>query len=67
MLLVTFVVGELGETMDLPGWVVDASPFAHLSQLPGGSFEATGAVALTLVAAALIGIGWAAYQRRDVV
>ncbi|GAA4398584.1 multidrug efflux ABC transporter permease [Fodinibacter luteus] len=67
VLLVSFVVGELGDTMNLPGWLVDASPFAHLSQLPGGSFEATGAVALSLLAAALIGFGWVAYQRRDVV
>lgn len=66
VLLVTFVVGELGATMNLPRWVIDASPFAHLSQLPGGSFEVLPAVVLTLVAAALVVAGAVAYRRRDV-
>lgn len=67
VLLVAFVVGELGTTMNLPSWVIDASPFAHLSQLPGGEFERVPAVWLTLIAAALIVAGWAAYRRRDAV
>ena len=67
VLLVAFVVGELGTTMNLPSWVIDASPFAHLSQLPGGEFEPVPAVWLTLIAAALIVAGWAAYRRRDAV
>jgi ABC-2 type transport system permease protein len=67
VLLVAFVVGELGTTMGLPSWVIDASPFAHLSQLPGGSFELVSAVVLTAVAAALVVAGWAAYRRRDAV
>jgi len=65
VLLVAFVVGELGTTMRLPSWVIDASPFAHLSQLPGGEFELVPAAWLTLIAAALIVAGWAAYRRRD--
>lgn len=67
VLLVAFVVGELGATMRLPSWVIDASPFAHLSQLPGGSFTLPPAVVLTLVAAALVVAGGWAYRRRDVV
>ncbi|WP_392544732.1 ABC transporter permease [Oryzobacter telluris] len=67
VLLVAFVVGELGPTMDLPSWVVDASPFAHVSQLPGGSFEAVPALVLLAVAAALVLAGRAAYLRRDAV
>lgn len=66
VLLVTFIVGELGPTMDLPSWLVDASPFAHLSQLPGGSFDLLPAVVLTLVALALFVAGGAAYRHRDV-
>lgn len=64
--LVTFVVGELGPSMQLPAWLVDLSPFTHLSQLPGGSFAAAEAVALSLLAAALVLGGAVAYQRRDV-
>ena len=63
--LVAFAVGELGPTMQLPSWVVDLSPFAHLSQLPGGAFAATEAVLLTLLAAALVLAGGWAYRRRD--
>ena len=66
VLLVTFVVGELGTTMDLPEWVVDASPFAHLSQLPGGSFDMLPALVLVGTAAALVAGGAAAYLARDV-
>ncbi|MBR7743552.1 polyketide antibiotic transporter [Phycicoccus sp. BSK3Z-2] len=63
--LVAFVVGELGPTMRLPDPVVDLSPFAHLSGLPGGSFAAAEAVVLTVLAAVLVAAGGLAYDRRD--
>jgi ABC-2 type transport system permease protein len=66
VLLVTFLVGELGPTMQLPSWVLDASPFTHLSQLPGGTFELGSALALTGVAALLLVVGAVGYGRRDV-
>jgi ABC-2 type transport system permease protein len=66
VLLVTFLVAELGPSMRLPSWLVDASPFAHLSRLPGGPFEVRPALVLTLVAGALVAGGLAAYRRRDV-
>ncbi|GIL36816.1 ABC transporter permease [Phycicoccus sp. DTK01] len=66
LLLVGFVVGELGPTMDLPGWLVDVSPFAHLEQLPGGDFAALAAAVMTLAAAGLTAAGALAYGRRDV-
>ncbi|GGL29484.1 polyketide antibiotic transporter [Phycicoccus endophyticus] len=65
VLLVGFVVGELGPTMDLPGWLVDLSPFAHLGQLPGGEFAALAAAVMTVLAAGLVGGGGVAYARRD--
>ena len=66
VLLVTFTVTEVGPLTALPDWVVDLSPFTHLSPLPGGSFEVLSAALLTLVAAALVAVGFAAYRRRDV-
>lgn len=66
VLLVAFVVGEVGPTMRLPAWLVDASPFAHVSQLPGGAFEPVPALVLLVVAAALVAAGRGAYLRRDV-
>ncbi len=66
MLLVTFLVGELGPTMQLPAWVLNVSPFTHLPQLPGGSFEPLPAVVLTALAAVLVLGGFLGYRRRDV-
>ncbi len=65
VLAVSFLLGELGPSMDLPAWVVDLSPFAHLSQLPGGSFAGSAALVLTAIAALLTAAGAAAYLRRD--
>lgn len=65
VLLVAFVVGELGPTMRLPAWLVDASPFAHVPQLPGGTFEPVPALVLLAVGAALVTAGRTAYARRD--
>ena len=66
VLLVTFLVTEIGPLTDLPSWLLDLSPFTHLSPLPGGSFEPVSAAVLTLLAAALVAVGLMAYRRRDV-
>ena len=66
VLLVTFMITEIGPLTKLPSWVMDLSPFTHLSSLPGGSFEVVSAAVLTLIALALMVGGYAAYNRRDV-
>jgi ABC-2 type transport system permease protein len=66
VLLVTFLVGELGPSMQLPSWLLDASPFTHLSQLPGGTFEVVPSLALVAVTAVLVVLGGVAYRHRDV-
>ena len=66
VLLVTFLVTEIGPLTGLPGWVLDLSPFSHLSPLPGGSFQALSATVLTLLALALSAGGYLAYRNRDV-
>jgi ABC-2 type transport system permease protein len=63
---VTFMVTEIGPLTRLPSWAMDLSPFTHLSSLPGGSFEVVPAVALTVIAVALVLLGFLAYRRRDV-
>lgn len=65
LLLVGFVVAELGPSMDLPQWAMDLSPFTHLSRLPGGEFAALAAAVMTAVAAALVATGGVAYRTRD--
>lgn len=66
VLLVTFMLTELGRATALPSWVLDLSPFTHLSPLPGGSFDVVSAGVLTLVAVVLVLGGFLAYRRRDV-
>ncbi|PKW27302.1 ABC transporter permease [Phycicoccus duodecadis] len=65
VLLAAFLVSEVGPLTDLPPWVLDLSPFTHLSSLPAGSFAVLPAVVLTAVAAGLAGVGARAYRRRD--
>jgi len=66
VLLVTFMLTEIGPLTKLPGWLVDVSPFTHLSPLPGGSFQVVSAAILTLIAVALVAAGALAYDHRDV-
>jgi ABC-2 type transport system permease protein len=67
VLLVTFMLTEIGPLTKLPAWLVNVSPFSHLSPLPGGQFQLVSAGILTLVALLLIGAGYWAYHHRDVV
>ena len=61
------LLGQLGPVLQLPQWVMDVSPFTHVPKLPGAaSVPALPLVALTLVAAALIVVGVAAFRRRDI-
>lgn len=66
VLLVTFMLTEIGPLTNLPSWLVNVSPFSHLSALPGGHFEAVSAGILTLVSLALTAMGYLAYHHRDV-
>ena len=65
VLAVGFLLGEIGPTMNLPQWLVNLSPFAHLSQLPGGALAGTSAVVLLALGAGGVIAGGAAYVRRD--
>jgi ABC-2 type transport system permease protein len=65
VLIACFVVGLLGELLDLPAWVVDLSPFQHVPQMPSQGFTLTPVLVLTGVAAALIAAGVTAFRHRD--
>jgi ABC-2 type transport system permease protein len=65
-LTVALVLGEFGPLLELPGWLVGLSPLDHLSQLPGGSFAAGPAIAMTVLAAVLAAGGAAAFRSRDI-
>lgn len=60
------VVGLLAETLDLPQWLRNASPFEHVAAMPAESFAPLALVVLLAIAAALIAIGAVAVGRRDI-
>ena len=60
------IVAIVGPLLDLPGAVMDLSPFSHSPSLPGGSPAPGTLVALTAVAAILVAVGLTALGRRDV-
>jgi ABC-2 type transport system permease protein len=64
-LVACVVIGLLGALLDLPGWVVDLSPFQHVPGMPAEGFSLVPLLVLTAVAAGLIGVGLTAFRRRD--
>jgi ABC-2 type transport system permease protein len=56
----------LGTTLQLPGWALDLVPFTHVPAVPSQDAAVLPLVVLTAVAAALVGVGVAAFARRDV-
>jgi ABC-2 type transport system permease protein len=65
-LAVCVLIGQVGPLLRLGDAVLDVSPFTHVPHLPAGSVSATPLVVLTVVAAALVAVGVAAFDRRDV-
>ncbi|SNY68663.1 ABC transporter permease [Paractinoplanes atraurantiacus] len=60
------VITLFADSFDLPGWSRQASPFAHTPQVPLDEAADMPLLALTLLAAALTGAGYAGLRRRDV-
>jgi ABC-2 type transport system permease protein len=66
-LLVAFLLlGEFGSLFELPRWVMDLSPFAHVPRIPGSEVTAAPLLALSAAAVALLGTGIVGFTRRDV-
>ncbi|MFJ9744308.1 ABC transporter permease [Streptomyces chartreusis] len=65
-LVLCFVVGLLGQALDLPDGVRDISPFEHIPHLPAADVSLTAPVFLAALGAALTAAGLAAFRRRDV-
>ncbi|MDF3149430.1 ABC transporter permease, partial [Streptomyces sp. T21Q-yed] len=64
-LIACFVIGLLGQALDLPGWTRDISPFEHVPRLPAADPSLTAPTLLTVLAAALTAAGLSGFRRRD--
>ncbi|HEV2347236.1 MAG TPA: ABC transporter permease [Actinocrinis sp.] len=62
---VFLLLGQLGPVLKLGQAVMDVSPFSHVPKVPGGVFSWTPLGWLTLLGAALLVLGLAAFRRRD--
>jgi polyether ionophore transport system permease protein len=60
-----FFLGMFGEVLDLPGWLIGFSPFSHIPDVPATGLTLAPLIVLTLIAAALIAAGLAAFRHRD--
>lgn len=58
-------VAYFGGLLDLPGWLLNLSPFEHVPQLPIDDLTALPLVILTAIAAGLVVVGLVGFRRRD--
>ena len=65
VLAVALVVAMFGTLLDLPGWVLDLSPFQHTPLVPAVGVRAVPLVVLLVLAAGLILAGLVGFRRRD--
>jgi len=65
-LVLALFVGQLGQLLQLPQWLMDISPYTHIPLVPTQDIRWLPLVILTAIAGALIGAGIAGFRRRDV-
>jgi ABC-2 type transport system permease protein len=66
VLAVCLLLGQIGQLLSLPDWVLEASPFQHSGEAPAHTPQAAPLVVLLAVAAVLAAVGAAGLRRRDV-
>jgi ABC-2 type transport system permease protein len=62
----SYLVVLLGPLLSLPDWAMDLSPFTHVPLVPAADFTIVPLLVLTVIAAALVGVGLVGFRRRDV-
>src|SRR3546814_15122780 len=60
-----FVMGFFGDILSLPEWFLELSPFHHVPSLPAEDVAVLPLVLLSVLEAALIGLGLGGFARRD--
>lgn len=66
LLVMCLVFGQLGQILQFPQWVLNLSPFTHVSALSVSDVGVIPVVALVAIATALIGSGFVGFRRRDI-
>lgn len=66
VLVAFLLLGQLGPALQLDQWALNLSPFTHAPKAPAEPIAAVPVVALLAVAAALLGIGFVGFRRRDI-
>lgn len=61
----TFLLEMVGSVVKAPSWLLDLSPFHHLSLAPAASLDVTATLAMVAVAAFAALLGMLAFARRD--
>ena len=64
-LAVSLVIGQLGALLELPGAVLDLSPFTHVPRIPAEDMAVAPVVLLVAVGAVLTAVAFLAIRRRD--
>jgi ABC-2 type transport system permease protein len=65
VLIFAVFAGLFADMVNMPNWARVLSPFEHVPDLPGGTFEIWPIAILAFLAALLIGIGQASFRSRD--
>jgi ABC-2 type transport system permease protein len=65
--VVLFVtLGQIGELLGLPQWVLNLSPYSHAPRMPLTDFDPGPALVLTAIAAVVLLASWLRYASRDI-
>lgn len=64
---IVMTVDLLGVTLDLPGWVIDLSPFQRVGRPPIDPVSVSTVLVFALMTVALVGASAAIFRRRDLV
>ena len=64
-LALCLLMGQFGVLLDLPQFVLDLSPFTHVPAAPVDDVTAWPLLALVVVGSVFVGLGLAAFRRRD--
>jgi ABC-2 type transport system permease protein len=66
ILVVALVLGQLGELLGLPAWMIDLSPYSHVPRLPVEEMSWPPVLALTGLAGLVGAAAWWRYRARDI-